>query len=370
MSVNISLQDAAIAHRVNLERYSNGAVYRIIAVLNKADAELFTLLTNALDQLPEGSFTVERLEQLLLSVRELNLQAYTQVEKELTADLKALTAHEAGYQADLFASTFPARVLAQVSIARVDIEQAYSAALARPFQGRLLKEWAQSLEAGRMVRIRDAIRMGYVQGEPISAIVRRVRGTKAKGFSDGIIEIDRRHAEAVVRTAISHTAAVTRTRFHDDNGDLIKAVRWLSTLDTRTTEICMLRDGKEYTPDTHKPIGHSLPWLGGPGQAHWGCRSVDTPITKSLREMGIDLDSFTPSDRASMDGTVPNETTYGEWLARQGKDRQIEVLGATRAKLLRDGGLPLERFANDKGKFYTLDELKKHDAKAFTRAGL
>jgi hypothetical protein len=345
-------------------------VRRLIALLNRVDSDLFAQLNEALENLPAESFTVERLEQLLGSVRALNRQAYDAMQRELTGELRNLVEYEAGYQHQLFTSAIPAEVVAQVEIATVSVDQVYSAAVSRPFQGRLLSEWSQGIESGRMTRIRDEIRMGYVEGQTTSQIVQRIRGTRARGYSDSIIEIDRRHAESVVRTALSHTAGFTRDRFYSENGDLIKAVTWGATLDSRTSETCRIRDGKRYANDTHKPIGHQLPWLGGPGRAHWGCRSVSVPVMKSYRELGLDIEEFTPSTRASMDGQVPADMTYGEWLKKQSATRQDDILGATRGKLFRDGGLPIERFATDKGKWLTLDELRQMDVEAFKRARL
>ncbi len=369
-SVNERLQDAQISHAIDMQRYSNGVVRRIVALLNRADADLFGQLSAALERLPAESFTVERLEQLLYSVRSLNAAAYQAISRELTTELRALAEYEAGFQRQSLASAMPAQVLAQVEIATVSVDQAYTAALARPFQGRLLTEWAQSIEADRMLRVRDAVRMGYVEGQTVSQIVQRVRGTRAKGYSDGIIEIDRRNAESVVRTAIGHVAAVTRDGFFERNDDLIKATRWTSTLDSRTSETCRVRDGLQYTVDTHRPIGHSVPYLGGPGKAHWGCRSTSVPVVKSFRELGLDIDEFDAGTRASMDGQVAADQTYGQWLAKQSAGRQDEVLGATRGKLLREGGLGVDRFSNDKGLWLSLDQLRERDAAAFKRAGL
>ncbi|MBT2326111.1 hypothetical protein J7E62_27665 [Variovorax paradoxus] len=367
-SVNEQLRDADISHAVDLQKYSNGVVRRLIAILNRADADLFAQLVGALERLPAESFTVERLETLLTSVRFVNARAYEAIGLELRDELKGLTEYEAGFQYQLFRSVIP-EVL---PIARMTVDLAYTAALSRPFQGRLLAEWSKSIEADRMTRIRDAVRMGYVEQQTTSQIVARVRGTRAKGYADGIIEIDRRNAESVVRTAISHTAATTREGFHKENGDLIKAVSWSATLDSRTSPICRIRDGKRYTNETHKPIGHSLPWLGGPGKAHWGCRSSSVPITKSWAELGgaVDLPEFTPSQRASMDGTVPAETTFADWIKRQSAARQDEVLGPARGKLMRQGGLTLDRFYNDKGSYLSLDQLRERDAAAFSKAGL
>lgn len=370
-SVNEKLLDADIGHQVDLQQYANGVVQKMLALLNRTDADLFSQLTDALERMSPESFTVQRLEQLLASVRELNASVYRMLYDELDDELAQLALYEAGFQDALFRSVIPAQVVLQVGIAKVSAEQVYSAAMSRPFQGRLLKEWASSIEAGRMARIRDAVRMGHVENESISEIVKRVRGTKAKGYSDGIIEIDRRHAEAVVRTAISHTAAFTRNRFMDANKDLIKAVVWTSTLDSRTSEPCRLRDGLKYTPEGHKPIGHKVPWLSGPGQLHWNCRSTSVPVTKSWAELGgVDIGEFNPMTRAAMDGVVPAETTFADWIKKQSAARQDEVLGPTRGKLMRDGKLTLDRFYNERGRYLTLDELRRRDAAAFEKAGL
>jgi hypothetical protein len=371
-TVNERLADAAVSHAIDLTQYGNGVVRRIIALLNRADAELFASLSAALETLPAGAFTVERLESLLTSVRALNARAYAAVAESLAQEMAELVAYEAGHQLALFNAVLPPQVVASVGVAAVNVEQVRAAALSRPFQGRLLREWAQSQDAARMSRIRDQVRMGFVQQEPIAQIVKRIRGTKAKGYSDGLIEIDRRQLETIVRTAVSHTAGYVRDQFMEANADIIKAQQWSSTLDTRTSEICVLRDGKSYeSKSPYKPVGHNLPWLGGPGRAHFNCRSSSVPITKSWAELGgPDLPSFTPSQRASMDGAVPADQTYGAWLKKQSAARQDEVLGPVRGALFRRGGLPVEKFANDKGRWLSIPELKARDAAAFKAAGV
>lgn len=370
-TVNQLLLDASIDHSVSLARYSNGVVRRIIALLNRTDADLFGKLGQALQSLPPEAFTVERLEQFLVSVRNINAQAYAQVQQQMGSEIRAVVEYEAEFQQSLLKRAIPSQVLATIGVNEVAVEQVYGAVMARPFQGRLLSEWAQSMGEQRMHRIRDTLRQGYVQQETVSQMITRLRGTRASGYSDGIVSIDRRNAEAVVRTAIGHTAQYTRQQLYNENLDLIKAVEWVSTLDNRTTTFCMLRDRKRYTADdAHKPIDHRLPWGGGPGAFHWNCRSTSTPVTKSWRELGFDIDEFKGTTRAAMDGTVAPDTTYAQWLGRQSAKRQDDILGPTRGALFRRGGLPLERFANDKGKWLTLEQLREADAGAFTRAGI
>lgn len=367
-TTNDGLRDGEISHQVNLQRYSNQVVRRFIALLNRTGADLAAQLYAAVQALEDApSATAERLDALLFSVRQINARAYQAAGLELKAELLALTKYESGFQAQLFRSELPALV----TLAETNVEQVYGAAMARPFQGRLLSEWASSIESDAMKRIRDAIRMGVVENQTTPQIVRRIVGAKTQGYADGIIEIDRRAAEAVVRTAVSHVAGFTRGRFYGANADLISAVVWSSTLDLRTTPQCQIRDGLRYAnTEQHAPLGHAVPWLAGPGALHWCCRSSSYPVTKSWRELGINMDEISPGSRASMDGQVASATTYGEWLARQSAARQDEVLGPARGKLLRDGGVGFDKFFNDKGKFLTLDDLAKMDAAAFKKAGI
>lgn len=366
-SVNEQLFDASVGHAIDLQEYSLGVQQRMVAILNRVDADLAAALASALERLPAESFTVERLEALLASVRELNAQAYAAVQQALGMELEQFAEYEAGYQFQLFEEALPAPVLARFPLTAIAPQQVYAAAMARPFQGRLLREWASTIEAGRMAKIREAVRVGYLEGETASQIVTRIRGTRAEKYADGILQRPRRDLMAVVQTAVAHTASVAREQFISSNADLVKAEAWRSTLDTRTSEPCRIRDGLKYEARTHKPIGHKIPWLQGPGRIHWNCRSTSTAVTPSWRELGIPIDEMAPGERASMDGQVPAETTFGEWLQRQSAARQDRVLGPERGRLLREGGMRLPDFYSPTGKWLSLDELRKRDAEAFAR---
>lgn len=366
-TINETLQDEAIAHAINLQEYGAGVIRRMISLLNAVDADLAAALASALAQMDGDSFTVERMEHLLASVRELNRQAYLAVMDALEGELKAQAEYEVDWLGDLFDRLLPERVTIRIPVARVAPHQVYAAAMSRPFQGRLLRDWASNLEAGRMAAIRNAIRIGYVEGETAVQIVRRIRGTRTEHYADGLLQRPRRDLMTVVQSAVGHTAAVARDQFVAANQDIIKAVLWRSTLDTKTSEPCRIRDGRKYEAATHKPIGHKIPWLQGPGRLHFNCRSTSTPVVRSWQELGIDIDELSPGERASMDGQVPADTTYAEWLERQPAARQDQVLGPERGRLLREGGLSLPDLYSPSGKWLTLEELRKRDAEAFAR---
>lgn len=367
-SVNSLLMEEAIRHQVDLARHSNAVVRRMMAILNRSDARIFAELSAALAEITASNFKADRLEALLGSARALNAQAYAQVGVELRQELRDFVAYETSYQQQALESVLPV----QVHVAAVSAEQVYAAALARPFQGVLLNGALADLEAGKAKKIRQAVAQGFVEGRTTDQIIRELRGTRARGYADGILEISRRDAEAVTRTALGHMAGFVQDRSADANVDLIKAVVWSATLDLRTSEVCRVRDRKLYEPVTHAPIKHNFPWRGGPGRAHWRCRSHQTLVLKSYKELGIPIPEIEMrgGGRASMDGQVPKDLSYADWLRKQSSGRQDAVLGETRAKLMRDGKLPLERMYSQKGRYLTLEQLRENDAAAFKRAGL
>lgn len=371
-TANEILADEAIRHAIDLLRYENGVVERMIALLRGMDRDLVARILAALEDLPADSFTVQRLDTLLRSVRELNVAAHERLGKALEVELLELTRYESGYQESLFRETIPEPILANITVATVSAERVYAAAMAQPFQGRLLREWVKTVEQTTYLRVRDVLRMGYAESQTINEMVRRVRGTRSLNYADGVLSnVRRRQVEAVVRTATSHFAGFAQDRFYEANADIVGEVQWVSTLDTRTSEMCRIRDGLRYqNTDEHKPVGHRVPWLSGPGRLHWNCRSRQKALLKTWRELGIESDQLSATTRASMDGQVPAQTTYAEWLKRQSAARQDDILGATRGKLMREGGLTMDRFYNDKGRWLTLDELRKRDAEAFRRAGV
>lgn len=366
-TVNELLQDASISHTVNVQQLTNSIVQRMLRVLARAEGDLVAQLREAIDG-AGTQFGIARLDALLGTAYSTSREAYTTMGVELDAELKKFNAYELGYQTKLLEGVLPTTL--GFKVASVSADQVYSAALARPFQGRLLREWVTSLDETQATRLRDAIRMGFVENETTDQIIRRVRGTRAAQYQDGILQISRRDAEAVVRTAVSHVAGVARDNLMAANDDIIKAEVWHSTLDMRTTSMCQIRDGKEYSVGGHLPIGHAIPWKAGPGRLHWCCRSTSYPLVKSWAELGFAIDELDAGTRASMDGQVPDDLSYGDWLKRQSASRQDEILGPSRGKLMRSGHLPFDSFYSNRGELLTLEQLRVREAKAFKLAGL
>lgn len=367
--VNRKLRDAQIDHAVNLRAYSDTVVKRMLTILNRADAAMFSELVVKLEKLTPERFTIKRLEVMLESARVLQRDAYAQFDQELRGEIKGLTSLELQFQEGMMAKNLPP----SIDIARLDVEQVYAGAMSRPFQGGLLSEFLADQEEHKAKIIRRTIADGYVQNRTTDDIVRDLRGTRARGYADGFLEVTRREAQAVVRTALSHTSQFAKDRFTERNADIIGNLQWLSTLDNRTTPECQSRDGRLYTLD-HKPVDHDMPWGAGPGRLHWQCRSTYVMLTKSWKELGaeadVDIEEFEPEERASMDGSVPAKTDYETWLGEQSAARQNQILGETRALLFREGGLGFDELRNARGEDLTLDELRRRYTATFKRLDL
>ncbi|QLL15492.1 hypothetical protein [Pseudomonas chlororaphis] len=353
-TANEKLLDELIGHEVDLSRLSNAQVIAIIKILNSRDAELRAALIEALDNLGTD-LSAAAVDLALSAVLRLNQAIFIEIRQALDQTADGLISYEIAFQHGALRAVLPVVVPEAFPVAAPVFSQVKAIAQARPFQGRLLREWMAGIESNRAAAVRDAVRAGVVEGRTTADIVRTVMGTRAQNYADGILQKSRREVEAVVRSAVSHTAEAASDAVYEANSDIISHVEWLSTLDNRTSTDCRIRDRKPYTLGTYKPIGHKIPWLAGPGRIHFCCRSTKLPILKSASKLGFS-DSAT---RASMDGQVPQSTTYAEWLGRQSAVRQDEILGPERGKLLRQDKLKLDDFYNDKGKFLTLDELRE-----------
>lgn len=345
-TANEQILDASTLHAVRLERYKNEIVRKMIAILNKTESDLNTRLITALKKLEGSAFNIERIDKLLASTQKLNSTIYASVNDDLLTELKDLTEYETKFQQDLFKRVIPA----EVAFDSVVASQVYAAAIARPFNGKLLSEWIAGIETDKAVKIRDAVRLGVIEGQTVNEIVNRIRGTKALAFKDGLIEINKRNAQAVVRTAVAHVANFAREAVMQQNEDIIKGEQYVAVLDARTTPQCQVLDGKIF------PVGE-----GAMPPLHIGCRSTRVAVLKSWRELGFDIDEAPASTRASMNGQVPEEQTYGQWLRKQDSVIQTEVLGVERAKIFRNNELPISSYVNDAGQYYTLDQLKELD---------
>lgn len=216
--------------------------------------------------------------------------------------------------------------------------------------GITLNDLTKSFGKTESERIIRAIRLANSESLNNDKLIQMIRGSRTNNFKDGILATTTRNAQTIARTGTAIMASEAKQEFINQNRDVIKGIRVNATLDRRTSPVCRNLD------HTFMPIDKARypPY-------HFNCRS----------SFEIVYDGYTaPKQRASEHGVVENQTYY-EWLKNQSAQYQDEVLGKTRGKLFRDGGLTVERFrALQLDKNFTpltLDEMKQLEPKAFER---
>lgn len=344
-SLNATIQDRAISHQIGILRRGSSIRNRLIKHLSSVEDDLVTQIIN---RGSKGDFTEARLEFMLRDVRGLLDEARSNSLEIVRGELKELAVWEAEFNRKLISGSSPV----QLNLLMPSEAQLKAAVTSQPFRGKFLKDWVGELHRSTRERLSSTIRIGFTEGQTIPQVVRTIR-------SEGLFGTTRNHAEALVRTATNHVASSSRSELFKANEDIIKKEVYVATLDSNTTPICQSLDGTVIDVG-----GHPRP------PQHVGCRSSTAPVTKSYRELGLDIDEVSEGTRASMDGQVPAKTTYQDWLKRQDKETQEDALGKTKARLFRQGNLSVDKFVDSRGNTLTLKQLKDRDNKAFKRAGI
>ena len=357
LTTNQRLADQAVRRRLFTTRYGTGQANKMMRLLRDSRIDVEVRLRKALEKLPRTAWSVRHDQAISRALLEMLQAVYANMYGTLETDLKAFSASEAKWHVDTLRGIIPVQIQAFNPVARITGNQVFAAATANPFQGALLSKWADAQASSLTCAIAQQVRMGYIQGETTEQLVKRVN---QGAFNRAGLDL-----AAVTKSAVAHFASEAREEMARQNADLIKARQWLSTLDSHTSKLCIVRDNLMYTADKKpKPIGHPIPYGDGPGRLHFCCRSTETWVIKSWKELGIDADELSPGTRASMDGQVPADMNYVQWLKRQPQSVQERVLGVNRAAMLQHGA-NVGQFFNDKGEFLTLDQLARKEPDLF-----
>jgi SPP1 gp7 family putative phage head morphogenesis protein len=356
MATPDALIDSTVRHAVYLERLKSGEANQMVSFLQEVDREIRKKL---LFRSELAAYKRDKLNRLLKEIDSLLTGLYAKQTAGLLGSLKELAEYEAGFESRNLNA-----VVAGVTFSVPSISTVWAAATLDPMSvrgsqgGKLLdpfiKDWARS----EVEAVKNRIRQGAFEGQTNAEIVRSIRGTKALRYKDGLLDTTRRHAEAIVRTAVQHVASTARKQTWDRNADLVTGYRWVSTLDSRTTTQCRSLDGQIFE------VGD-----GPMPPIHIGCRST------TVAELDDGLDFLEKgASRSSENGYVDADLTYYQWLKRQPAAFQNSAIGPTRGKLLRNGGINAERFAQlqlDRNfQPLTLNEMRQLEPQAFERAGI
>ncbi|MEN6491729.1 MAG: phage minor head protein [Rectinema sp.] len=230
---------------------------------------------------------------------------------------------------------------------------------AYPIAGSTLSDYADALGVNNVTDVVAETQRALEQGETLDKLVSTLRGkvvTRAMWvngkyvpgtYDGGVMTTDTRQTEMFARTAVMHVGNRARETYYKANEDIIKGYMWVGVLDTRACLECIVLDGKVFGVNEPRPAQ----------PLHIDCRCVTLPVLKTYRELGVDIDELPAGVRASMDGAVPQYTTWRDVLEKADDKRLNAILGPTRAALYK-GGMSGDAMVKD-GRVLTLKELGK-----------
>lgn len=331
------LASEAVGDQISLVRLTGSYQNAAATVLQELEIYLSGVLTSS--DRPITEWRRQYTTDMLASVRSRISQVYT----DLTdiADLPHV------------ASSVSKKLVKDLRLVFNDAEAPSGAMLRALVDDTLIRgapsgEWWSQQDQKVMFQFTNLVRMGQASG--------MTNGQMKRDLS-AMMDISRREADALVRSSVMAVANEAREATLKNNQDVLRGMRFLATLDNRTTITCMGYAGSEWDFDG-KPLNDLARALAGGYKKpplHWGCRSTLVPLTKELKG----IPAFEPPTRASMDGPVKGNLTFAAWLEAKPKAFQEDMLGVTKSRLWREGKLTLQQLLDFRGDPLTLEQLQE-----------
>lgn len=309
-----------------------------------------------------------RLAALLADTRRITTDNLDSWLEELVAELDEVAITEGSLEASLLEKTLPEfEAVLPAPAQLITAFQQNALSVRGKSQGLPLTPFLNQYDKDQIALIEGIISQGFAEGKTIGEITQAMRGTKAANFQDGVLAKVDKNTTIMVRTAVQNASAQAKQATWQANSDVIDGIEWVSTLDSGTTTQCRTLDGQVFPIDS-----------GPRPPIHYGCRSTTAPVVDpSLDFLKEGAKRPAVGEKADGDttiGQVRADTTYYSWLKNQPAQFQDKVLGGTRGKLLRSGGLNADQFArlqlNSNFQPLTLAEMAEEAPEAFRQANL
>ena len=347
-----------------LDQFTNAQLEDINKSVARARREISTKLATIN---PEAKFTKQRLSSLAEEMQDLTVATRAQIAGKIEnvvieAGAKAYPKH-----AEIMSFGGLVPNFNNVSLTAVQLKSLVNTTVG----GKLLKDWVDTAFAAN---IKSEITTGLLKGESYKNLVKRFKDNKFAGLENDIEALTRTYVQSINTKAMSDTMQA--------NADIMKGWKWSSVYENRTCTRCMSLDAK----------GEIYPINGGPViPLHINCRCFPEPITKTFRELGVDIDemkeAYKPyTIRGKIDPVtgkvIPGKIgvgggrvistgrflgTYDDFFKELPEKVQTQMLGPTRLGLYKSGKLKLSGLADSKGNAFLIKELESGVAKRHRR---
>jgi SPP1 gp7 family putative phage head morphogenesis protein len=340
-----------------LETFDAATVANIVRTLQSVRADVLAQLLSNTEQLTDVS--TARLVQLDAWVSEVLAGASATVTGTITeASILAATASLVEYNAMMsLDGTSP--VVKTVGFTREQLVTWFRDT--DIFEGmNLTTRVNNAMSAGAKDAILEAIRKAGIEGKGTAAIVQRAINAGV----DAGFQLTEREAVTLARSYVQAANVGAMDAVMEANKGLLRGWRWAAKLGSRTCPRCAGLDGTFYKIDDK-----NIP----PMPLHWRCRCLKQFLTNNSRDFGVPDDEVQRVIRPWVErekGTIgrggnrkilnagTTKDFYGEWFQTLSAKKQDEIVGPTRAALLRDGTLKWGDLVDKTtGRQRTLEEL-------------
>lgn len=330
MTANEKLQDLLLERSLILERIKGS----VSNDLTKIYDELFKDISKRIN---ESDLTIKESERLIKLLEKDLVIPYA----ELGNDLNALAQDESKFMLNAV------NVAAGIDIATTlptnkTINKIANASL---MEGATIKNWFGSLEQSLQFDVAREVRQSIIQGKTNKEVTDALKG---------ILNISSRNARTLALTGIATVTNQVRQQTIKENEDIFKGQKAVIVFDGKTSDICISYFNSSW--DMEGKILTGTKTFREPPY-HMRCRTILLPIIKSFRELGIDLDEIKGATKASMDGQIPKDMSFDEWLKTKPKSFVESTLGKGRAELFLDGKINLSQLTDLRGHPLTIKEL-------------
>ncbi len=398
---------ALVEFQTKLQGVANSISKEMIKTLDASDRELLDTIRKGLAK----PFNGKSLEESMKRLKALCDQVYAIRKKAIENAKNVIVKYEKGVakssakQAANYCKNITKKQVKPLSKKRVDDIIQF-----QPFQGRSIANWLDSWKESDKYRIVSAIQQAVNNGITPQKAIDIIRGTKANGYKDGVLNVSRSSASMIARTITNGVSNEARLATLDENEDVIDGIQFLATLDGRTSFVCASLDGKIWRNNERDQV--KRPPL------HPNCRSTLIPYIELRDRDGNIIEDTTDRAAASEDfvqkakeryeanhpgkkwddlaastrdkyyykeqeiydannggrgaswNHVPASTTFKDYLESQPEDFQRSWLGEKRFELYKEGKLKFENLVNpDSGYLVPLEELQNNQSSSVNSTG-
>jgi len=338
---DLIIADEILSHQISLMRFSAGEKQKVFQIFLQMQAELKAKLQNGFT-----SFERARIAKLLAECTKIINGFYDGIQSQF--DFSGLAKAEAEASSKAMAV-----IGVDVSVPSASVLKAMVSDTL--LQGAPLSAWWNKQAEDTAFKFSAQVRQGVAQGETLQQIITRIVGSQKHG-TVGIMEVSRRNASTLVHDSIMQIANDAKLAVYRENSDVVKGVHWLATFDSHVCATCAALNGAEWDLEGNPINGTGFKFQAPP--LHPNDRCVLTPITKTYKELGIDIPEMDVSTRASDLGQIKADTSFNSFLKRHDSAYADKLLGKGKAELWRSGKITLTDLISQNGRPLTLKQLQ------------